>query len=49
MPEQTRQSYGDIPALPDAMQVGAAMSASQNGARAALLDGEDPPFDVEAT
>jgi sec-independent protein translocase protein TatB len=27
----------------------AGAAASQNGARATLLDGEDPPYDVEAT
>jgi sec-independent protein translocase protein TatB len=48
VPEQTRQSYEGIPALPDAMLAGAA-SASATSARSTLLDGEDPPFDVEAT
>jgi sec-independent protein translocase protein TatB len=47
--EQAGQSYGEMPALPDAMLAGAAAPASSNGARATLLDGEDPPFDVEAT
>ena len=42
--EQTRQSYGEVGSGSDAMLAGAA-----NGARATLLDGEDPPFDVEAT
>jgi sec-independent protein translocase protein TatB len=50
--EQSRPSYGDSPALPEAMLAGTAASASAGGAasaRATLLDGEDPPFDIEAT
>ena len=43
-PEQTRQAYGEVESVPDAVLAGAA-----NGARATLLDGEDPPFDIEAT
>jgi sec-independent protein translocase protein TatB len=46
MAEQTRQSLAGTPALPDAML---ASTAAQASARTALLDGEDPPFDVEAT
>jgi sec-independent protein translocase protein TatB len=42
--EQTRQSYGEIQPVPDAMLAGAG-----GGARATLVDGADPPFDVEAT
>ncbi len=42
--EQTRQPYGEIQPVTDTMLAGAA-----NGARATLVDGEDPPFDVEAT
>jgi hypothetical protein len=52
VPEQTRQpygeearpSYGEVASGPDAVLAGAA-----NGARTTLLDGEDPPFDLEAT
>ena len=44
VPEQTGPSYGEVQPGPDAVLAGAA-----NGARATLLDGEDPPFDVEAT
>ena len=44
VPEQTRQPYGEVGSAPDAALAGAA-----SGARATLLDGEDPPFDVEAT
>jgi sec-independent protein translocase protein TatB len=44
VPEQTRQPYGEVESVPDAVLAGAA-----NGARATLPDGEDPPFDVEAT
>jgi sec-independent protein translocase protein TatB len=40
VPEQTRQPYGEVGSPPD---------AALAGARGALLDGEDPPFDVEAT
>ena len=47
MADQARPLYDEVKALPDAMMAGA--SASQNGARGSLLDGEDPPFDVEAT
>ena len=53
VPEQTRQPYGEagsVPdALPDALLAGTAASASATSARGTLLDGEDPPFDVEAT
>ena len=44
VPEQTRQSYEEVQTGPDAMLAGAG-----GGARVTLLDGEDPPFDVEAT
>ena len=47
VPEQTRQSFEG--AVPDAMLAGAAASASSTSGRATLLDGEDPPFDLEAT
>jgi len=47
--EQTRQSFGEITgAAPDAAMAGAAAGAAST-ARATLLDGEDPPFDLEAT
>jgi sec-independent protein translocase protein TatB len=36
---------GENKSVPDAVMAG----AGANGARTALLDGEDPPFDVEAT
>jgi sec-independent protein translocase protein TatB len=44
--EQTRQSFGGIASGPDAAPAGTATATS---ARATLLDGEDPPFDFEAT
>jgi len=44
--EQTRQSFGGIASGPDAAPAGIAAASS---ARATLLDGEDPPFDFEAT
>ena len=47
MPGQTRPPYDGIPSLPDAMLDGAAASAGARGTT--LLDGADPPFDVEAT
>ncbi len=46
VPEQTRQSYEGVSALPDGMM---ASAGSASAARATLLDGEDPPFDLEAT
>ena len=46
--EQPRQSLDGIEPVPDAVLAGAA-SRSAAGARPALLDGEDPPFDIEAT
>ena len=55
VPQETRQSYEGIATVPDAMLAGTAASASTGGAggaitaRSTLLDGEDPPFDVEAT
>ena len=42
--EESRPSYGEVASGPDAVLAGAA-----NGARTTLLDGEDPPFDLEAT
>ncbi len=49
MSEQTKPLYDEIKGLPDTMMAGTAASASTNGARTTLLDGEDPPFDLEAT
>jgi sec-independent protein translocase protein TatB len=53
MADQARPVYDEFKSLPDAMMAtaatGTAAAASQNGARATLLDGEDPPFDIEAT
>ncbi len=53
VPEQTRQSYEGGSALPDAMMAGAAAGTASagtaGGERTTLLDGEDPPFDLEAT
>ncbi len=46
--EQTRQPFGEITGAPDAVMAGAAAGAAST-ARATLLDGEDPPFDLEAT
>jgi sec-independent protein translocase protein TatB len=43
--EQVQQSFGEITGAPDAVMTGAAAGA----AGATLLDGEDPPFDLEAT
>ena len=48
MAEQTRQSLGEITGAPDAAMAGAAASTA-GAARTTLLDGEDPPFDFEAT
>ena len=45
MADQAQPLYDEGKALPDAMMA----SAGANGARATLLDGEDPPFDLEAT
>ena len=45
MAEQTRPSFGEITRAPDAAMAATAASA----ARTTLLDGEDPPFDLEAT
>ena len=47
--EQTRQSFADITSGPDAAVGGTVAAAGSSSARAALLDGEDPPFDIEAT
>ena len=44
VPGQMGEAYGEVQPAPDAVLAGAA-----NGARATLVDGEDPPFDVEAT
>lgn len=59
MAEQTRQSFGEITGAPDpAMAAGAAMAGpalagaaagAASSTRATLLEGEDPPFDLEAT
>ena len=50
MSDQARPLFDDIKGVPDAvLGGGAAASASLNDARATLLDGEDPPFDIEAT
>lgn len=49
VPQQTRESSEGIATAPDAMLAGTAASASAASARGTLLDGEDPPFDVEAT
>ena len=53
VPEQTRQSYEGGSALPDAMMAGTGAGTASTGiassARTTLLDGEDPPFDLEAT
>jgi sec-independent protein translocase protein TatB len=49
MAEQTRPLYDEIKSLPETVLDGAAAPASPNGARATLVDGADPPFDVEAT
>ena len=46
MPGQAGESFADLNSGPDAMVAGAAAPASP---RATLLDGEDPPFDLEAT
>jgi sec-independent protein translocase protein TatB len=48
----TRQSFGEVNSVPDVMLAGTAASASAGGAtsaRTTLLDGQDPPFDIEAT
>ena len=47
MAEQTRQSFGEITRAPDAAM--AATAARPPAPRTTLLDGEDPPFDLEAT
>ena len=47
MAEQTRQSFGEITGAPDAVM--AAQRPAVSAARTTLLDGEDPPFDLEAT
>jgi sec-independent protein translocase protein TatB len=59
MAEATRPVYDEIKGIPDAMLASTGLastglastgpSARPNGARTALLDGEDPPFDIEAT
>jgi sec-independent protein translocase protein TatB len=45
MADQAKPLYDEVKSLPDAMMAG----ASANGASPTLLDGEDPPFDLEAT
>src|SRR5215472_17045418 len=47
--EQTRQSFAGIASGPDAALAGTTAAAGVGAARATLLDGEDPPFDFEAT
>ncbi len=49
VPEQTRQSYDGVSARPDAMLASSGAAGTAGGARTTLLDGEDPPFDLEAT
>jgi sec-independent protein translocase protein TatB len=52
MADQAKPLYDEFKSLPDAMLAGTAATGSANGAngaRSALLDGEDPPFDLEAT
>jgi sec-independent protein translocase protein TatB len=48
MAEQTRQAFGEITPAPDASMTAAAATAA-GVSRTILLDGEDPPFDLEAT
>jgi sec-independent protein translocase protein TatB len=48
MAEQTRQSFGGITGASDTAMAGTA-AATAGVARTTLLDGEDPPFDFEAT
>ena len=45
MTDATRPLFDELKSTPDAI-VGAAVA---NGKRSALLDGEEPPFDFEAT
>jgi sec-independent protein translocase protein TatB len=52
MADAARPVYDEIKALPDAMRGGTGLASTglaSTGARASLLDGEDPPFDIEAT
>ena len=59
MTDAARPVYDEIRGVPDAMLGGTGLAntglastgaaAVASGARTALLDGEDPPFDVEAT
>ena len=55
MADQAKPLYDEINGLPEAVMGGAAASANGGGAggatsaRTTLLDGEDPPFDLEAT
>jgi sec-independent protein translocase protein TatB len=55
MTDQMRPLYDEFKSVPDAVMAGTAATGSSNaaaganGARATLLDGEDPPFDLEAT
>ena len=46
--EQTRQSFGDITGPPGGA-IAATAATTAGAARTTLLDGEDPPFDLEAT
>ena len=55
MADQAKPLYDEIKGLPEAVMGGTAASANGGGAggatsaRTTLLDGEDPPFDLEAT
>jgi sec-independent protein translocase protein TatB len=55
MADQAKPLYDEINGLPEAVMGGTAASANGGGAggaasaRTTLLDGEDPPFDLEAT
>jgi sec-independent protein translocase protein TatB len=50
MADQAKPLYDEVKSLPDAMMAGASANGpSANGASPTLLDGEDPPFDLEAT
>jgi sec-independent protein translocase protein TatB len=54
MADAARPVYNEFKGVPDAVLSGTGLantgaSASPNGTRATLLEGEDPPFDLEAT
>jgi sec-independent protein translocase protein TatB len=52
MADQAKPLYDEFKSLPDAVMAGTAATGTANGAngaRSTLLDGEDPPFDLEAT